>query len=62
MAPLHDVLVPKVLRNKRKTTPGLGYYVPGRKSFYGVDTTALVDVYKDMYGAEGLAEFKIVKL
>ena len=32
------------------------------KSFYGVDTTALVDVYKDMYGAEGLAEFKIVKL
>ena len=59
---LHDVLVRKVRETNGKLRHGLGYYAQQvGKSFYGVDTTALVDVYKDMYGAEGLAEFKIVK-
>ena len=59
---LHDVLVRKVRETNGKLRHGLGYYAQQvGKSFFGVDTTALVDVYKDMYGAEGLAEFKIVK-
>jgi len=57
---LHNVLVKKSRNGNLKH--GLGYYAQQiGKSFAGIDYRALVDYYKEHYGTEGLAEFKIVK-
>ena len=57
---LHNVLVKKSRENN--INHSLGYYAQQiGKSFAGIDYKALVDYYKEHYGSEGLAEFKIVK-
>jgi hypothetical protein len=57
---LHNVLVKKSRENN--INHSLGYYAQQiGKQFAGIDYRALVDFYKERYGAEGLAEFKIVK-
>ena len=57
---LHNVLVKK--SRDGNINHSLGYYAQQiGKSFAGIDYRALVDYYKEHYGAEGLAEFKIVK-
>ena len=57
---LHNVLVKKSRDNNLNHS--LSYYAQQiGKSFAGIDYRALVDYYKEHYGTEGLAEFKIVK-
>ena len=56
---LHDVLLRKSKQNRGRLKHGLAYYAQQiARSFEGIDYRALVDFYKDHYGAEGLAESK----
>src|SRR6056300_737685 len=53
---LHKELV-KISRGRRELPHGLGYYAQQiAKELEGIDYRTLIDVYKDQYGMEGLAE------
>src|SRR6056300_172225 len=53
---LHKELV-KISRGQRELPHGLGYYAQQiAKELEGIDYRTLIDVYKDQYGMEGLAE------